>query len=130
MSLRIVLHQVGHVGHGAFAEAAIVIEELDHRDVALRIAERDLARRGEDNLRVLLDTLAMLLGIGQVLALLQLGHDLLQQLRMVHQVVADDGFDLAALGGRERLRLRLRRQRQRQGQHDAENGGGKRTKVH
>ena len=45
---------------GALAVAAIVIEELDHGDVALRIAERDLARRREDVSGVFADALAML----------------------------------------------------------------------
>ena len=36
------LYQIEHVGHGALAESAIVVEELDHRDIALRIAEHDL----------------------------------------------------------------------------------------
>ena len=43
----IVLEQREHVGQRPFAVAATVIEELDQRDRAVRIAERDLVRRGE-----------------------------------------------------------------------------------
>src|SRR5262249_26286120 len=38
------LQEIEHVSHGAPAETAIVVEELDHGDVALRVAEDDLMR--------------------------------------------------------------------------------------
>src|SRR4051794_5854277 len=41
--LPVVLHQFDHVAHGTLAVAAIVVEELDHGDIALRIAQRHLA---------------------------------------------------------------------------------------
>ena len=39
LQLRIGFHQIEHVGHGAFAVAAIVIEELDEGDVAVLVAD-------------------------------------------------------------------------------------------
>src|SRR6266536_28573 len=36
--LAVALEEIEHVVHGALAVAAIVVEEFDHRDVALRIA--------------------------------------------------------------------------------------------
>ena len=45
------LQQLEHVAHRALAVTAIVVEELHQRDVALRVAERDLARRAEDSSR-------------------------------------------------------------------------------
>ena len=106
MSLGSSFEQREHVVHGALAVAAIVIEELDEGDVAVRIAERDLARRGKQRLRVLLDRDLMLLGFGRGLALLQFGHRLLQHFRMGEQIVVHDAFDLAALRGREIRRAR------------------------
>ncbi len=97
LELGIVLHQREHVGHGALAVAAIVIEELDEGDVAVRIAEHDLVRRGEQRLRMLLDRGLVLLGFRGGLALLELGHRLLQHLRMRDQIVVHDAFDLALL---------------------------------
>ena len=47
LELGIALHQLEHVVHGALAVAAVVVEELDEGDVALRIAERHLPRRIE-----------------------------------------------------------------------------------
>ena len=42
--LRIALDHFHHVEHGALAVAAVVVEELDHRDIALRVADRHLPR--------------------------------------------------------------------------------------
>ena len=50
LELGIVLQQREHVVHGALAVAAVVIEELHEGDVAVRIAEHDLTRRGEEGL--------------------------------------------------------------------------------
>jgi hypothetical protein len=101
----VVLQEIEHVAHGAFAVAAIVIEELDHGDVALRIAQRHLARRGEKLGAVLLDAGAMLFRVRDRLPLLELVHDVLQQLGMAQQIVLDDALDLGALRGVEGLRL-------------------------
>src|SRR5215467_8332624 len=68
----VVLQEIEHVAHGAFAVAAIVIEELNHGDVALRIAQRHLARRGEKLGAVLLDAGAMLFRVRDRLPLLEL----------------------------------------------------------
>ena len=62
--LGIGFHQLQHVGHRAFAVAAIVVEELDEGDVAVLVAERDAARRVEDRLRVVGDARFMLFGLG------------------------------------------------------------------
>ena len=46
----------------------------------------------------------MLFGLGFLLVLLQLRHDVLDHLGVRHQVVLDDALDLLALVGGERLR--------------------------
>lgn len=50
--IRIVFDQGHHVGQRAFAEAAAIVEELDQRDIAVRIAQRNLMGRGEEGRRV------------------------------------------------------------------------------
>src|SRR6266700_2907722 len=107
--LRILLHQVDHVGQRPFAIAAVVIEELDQRHVALAISDRDLARRVEQRLTVLLDAVPVLDCIGVALALFELAEDFLKHLGMGDEIVLDDAFDLAALGIGERLGARRRR---------------------
>src|SRR5215467_14283419 len=118
--LAVVLHEIEHVAHRPFAVAAIVIEELDHGDVALGIAQRHLAWRGEKRGAVLLDAGAMLFRLGHLLALVELVHHVLQQLGMAQQIVLDDALDLAALRVAEGLRLRGSG---RQGQQDRKQRG-------
>ena len=72
LELGIGLQQREHVAHGVLAVAAIVVEELDEGDVALRIAEHDLVGRVEQQLGVRLDGGLVLFGLGGLLALLQL----------------------------------------------------------
>jgi hypothetical protein len=59
LQIRIVLDQRQHVGQGPFAEAAAIVEELNEGDIAVRIAERDLMRRGEQRCRIVGDSLAV-----------------------------------------------------------------------
>src|SRR3984893_3150002 len=118
--LAVVLHEIEHVAHRPFAVAAIVIEELDHGDVTLGIAQRHLAWRGEKRGAVLLDAGAMLFRLGHLLPLVELVHHVLQQLGMAQQVVLDDALDLAALRVAEGLRLRGNG---RQGQQDRKQRG-------
>ena len=40
--------QIEHIGHGAFAVAAIIVEEFDEGDIAVLVAEHDAARRIEN----------------------------------------------------------------------------------
>ncbi len=87
----------------ALAVAAIVIEELDQRDVALRIADRHLARRVEQRLGMVLDRGLGLFGLGELLALVELGHHLLQHLRMGEQVVPDDRARSRRVAARRKL---------------------------
>ena len=87
------LEQLDHVGQRALAVAAIVVEELDHGDLALRVAEHDLVRRGEQRRFIVADRGAMLLGFGVLLALVQLRHDVLHHLGVRHQIVLDDALD-------------------------------------
>ncbi len=61
LKLGIVLQEVEHVAHRAFAITAIVIEELDEGDVAVLVAEHDAVRRVEDRVGVLRDTGLVLL---------------------------------------------------------------------
>jgi hypothetical protein len=97
LELGVVLQEREHVAHCVLAVAAIVIEEFDEGDVAIVIAERDLPRRHEQRLRILLDGGLALLGDGGVLLLLEFGHRVLENLRVRDEVFADDGLDLAAL---------------------------------
>ena len=62
----------------------------------------------------------MLGGLGRGLALLQFGGDLLQDFRILDQVVLDDGFDLRALGRRDALGGRRQQKRREQ---DSRGGG-------
>src|SRR6266404_1416405 len=118
--LAVVLHEIEHVAHRPFAVAAIVIEELDHGDVALGIAQRHLAWRGEKRGAVLLDAGAMLFRLGHLLPLVELVHHVLQQRGMAQQIVLGDALDLAALRVAEGLRLRGNG---RQGQQDRKQRG-------
>ena len=90
--------------HRAFAVAAIVVEELDEGDVAVLVAERDVARRVEDRIGILGDAGLVLLGFGGGLALAQFGHRLFEHLGMGDQIVPDDALDVAALDVGEALR--------------------------
>src|SRR5262249_7391898 len=94
-----------HVVEGALAIAAIVIEKLNHGDIALRIAERNLPRGGEDRVVVLADRFAGFFSVCRSLTLLQLIHDVLQQLRMAEEIFLDDPLDFASLLNAKRLRL-------------------------
>ena len=112
LELGIVLEQREHVAHGAFAVAAIVVEELDEGDVAVGVAEHDLVRRGEQRLGIVLDGGLVLLGLGRGLPPLQFGDGFLQHFRILDQIFAHDGADLVALrlgefGRRRRLRQAL-----------------------
>src|SRR5262249_2337236 len=101
----VALDEIEHVAHRAFAVAAIVVEELDHRDVALRIAQGYLPRRAEKLSTVLGDAGAMLFRFRRGLPLLELAHYVLQQLGVAQQVILDDALDLAALIAAEGLGL-------------------------
>src|SRR6476661_1049258 len=48
LELGIVFHQREHVIHCALAVAAVVVKEFHERDIAVRIAEYNLTRRGEE----------------------------------------------------------------------------------
>ena len=63
----------------------------------------------------------MLLGLGDALALAQLGHRLFQHLGMLEQIFADDLLDIAALRVGETLRGGRRR---RPAECEREQGGG------
>ena len=78
LSLGSVFISVEHVVHGALAIAAVVIEELDEGDVALRVAGHDLARRIENRLGVVFDRGLVFRGFIGGLLLLQFGHRVLQ----------------------------------------------------
>ena len=120
-SFGIGFHQLHHVGHGAFAIAAIVVEEFDHGDIAVPGADGDAARRFEDRVLILGYSRGMLLGLGGGLALAELGHRLFQHLGMLEQIIPDDGFDIAALDVGKTLRGGRRR---RPAECEREQGGG------
>ena len=103
LEIGVSLHQRHHVGHGALAVAAIVVEELDEGDIALRIPDRNVARRVEQDFGIVLDRRLVLFGLALGLALLKFGDCVLQHLRIVEQVLADDAFDFGALRVRNGL---------------------------
>ncbi len=102
--LGIVLDEVHHVGHGAFAIAAIVIEELHHGDVATRVAEDHMTFGIEDGLAMLGDGRPHLFGGGVGLLLVHLADDFLQKFGVAHEIFTNNFLDFAALFGRKRLR--------------------------
>ena len=123
-SFGIALDQLHHVLHRPLAVAAIVIEEFDEGDVAILVAERDVARRIEDRVRVAGDAGFVLGGFRRGLTLAEFGHRLFEHFGMCDQVIPDDGLDIAALGVGEALR--------RSGDRDAaerhsEQGGNERA---
>ena len=116
LELGIGLHHVEHVGHGALAVAAVVVEELDEVDVAFGIADDDVALGVEQRLRIVLDRDLMLLGFGHGLPLFELGDRLLQHLRVLQEILPDDALDLGALCVGHALRMAERcAERQEQG---------------
>jgi len=99
------LQEFEHVGHGVPAITAIVVEELNHRDIALRVSEHDLMWRAENCRAVVIDRESMFFGFSRLLTLVQLSHHVLHHLGMADQVILDDALDLLALIGGERLCL-------------------------
>jgi hypothetical protein len=91
--------ELDHVGQGAAAEAAIVVEELDHAHIAVRIACRVGERRAEDRLCVIADDLLLLFGLIRRLTLIKLGRHLDQDLGILDEVVADDVGDSLLIEG-------------------------------
>ncbi len=100
--IRIGAQEAHHVGQRALAEAAIVVEELDHRDIALRIAEHDLVRRIEHGGVVVLDRRARLVGVGLLLPLVERVHRFLNHFGMRDEVVLDDDSRSPAADRREK----------------------------
>jgi len=125
LELRIALHQVEHVGHSAFAIAAIVIEELDEGDVAVLVAEHNAARRIENRRGVFGNARFMLLSFVSGLSFAQLRHGLFQHLGVRDEIALDDGLDIALLGIGKTLRRcgrrrSAKRQREQCGSEQAE----------
>ena len=103
--MRLVADERQRVGKRAFAIAAIVVEELDQRDVAVWVAERHLMARGKERGRVGGDSRAAIgrsLGArsrARALPLLQdLRQDLPDRLRMADEIVPDQRPDLVGMG--------------------------------
>ena len=80
--LGIGLEEGQHVAERALAVAAVVVEELDHGDVALRVAERHLVRGVEQHLLVLLHPGGLFLLLRRGLALLEFADRLLEHFRV------------------------------------------------
>src|SRR5262249_39384616 len=76
------------------------------RDIAVRISEDDLTRRAEERLRAFLDRFLVLFRIGRTLSLVELGHRVLDDLRVRDQIIAHDPFDFALLAGGQFIGLR------------------------
>ncbi len=94
---RLRLHQAHEIREGAFAIAAIVIEELDQGDLALGIADDRLEGGIEQFLLVVADGVAAQVRFLDALLLLQLHRNLAQHLWMRDEIGMDDVFDLRLL---------------------------------
>src|SRR5262249_15145328 len=106
LELGIVLQQREHVVHRALAVPAVVVKELNKSDIAVRISKNDLTRRAEDGLRVLLDRRLVLFRVRGALTLVELGHRILNDLRVRDEVVAQDALDFAFLAGGQFIGIR------------------------
>ncbi len=122
LEVGVVGDQLLHVGLGAAAVAAVVVEELDQRDVALRVADHHLARRGEEELAVVADrgdlrgllrgVLLALQFVDRVADDLGIGDQVVaDELGIIGEVVLDDPLDLAPLLVAELRRPSPRRRR-------------------
>src|SRR5262249_5495360 len=75
-------------------------------DIAVRISKNDLTRRAEDGLRVLLDRRLVLFRVRCALTLVELGHRILNDLRVRDEVVAQDALHFALLAGGQFIGIR------------------------
>ena len=89
------------IGERAFAVAAIVVEELDQGDVAGRVAGREVVRAVEQRVARLAERRGLGRLLGLLLAALELGHRLLENLRVLQEIIAHDVADRLALLRRE-----------------------------
>nr|WP_261403185.1 hypothetical protein [Chenggangzhangella methanolivorans] len=99
--VRVVVDERVDVLDGAAAEAAIVVEELDQRDVALRIAEDGVQLLLVDLRHIGLQHVGALLGELGLLAPVPLLLRLVEHLWIGHEIFADDLADLLLLLGVE-----------------------------
>ena len=97
LQIRIGLFQLDHVRQRALAEAAVVVEELHHGDLALGIADDEIATGAEQGIRMRADHRLFLRPFRRLLALLQLVHHLGENFGMIEQIAADDLLDLFLL---------------------------------
>ncbi|MNY02099.1 hypothetical protein D3C86_1346580 [compost metagenome] len=120
--LLVALQDFIHVSHGAFAITAIVIEELDQRDVAIRIAERQIEFRFEDGLLVVGDGFRRLGVTRRILLafkrILNLEHDF----RVLDEILLDELAHFLLLLLIERMGGQGGEYR-RKGRHAGEKGG-------
>ncbi len=119
--LGVVLQQLCNGRQARTAEAAIIVEILDDRQVAIGIARPGAADRRQDRLRVGGDLLAGLL-------VLQAPHRLGQDFWMVEHVIVDHPLDLRALPAAGRAALNSEhRARPGEGRHHHQSSDRKRT---
>ena len=101
--VRIRLDEVQHVTHRALAVAAIVIEELNEIDIALRIAEHHAVRGIEQRVGMLLHRGLLLGHFGRGLTLAEFDGRFFQHFGMRDQIVSDHFLNVLALRIGERL---------------------------
>jgi hypothetical protein len=84
---------------GKSAIAAVVVEELDQGDRALRVSDHETVGRIIDRPAHVGDDLLARGVLGGLLLLVQRGDGVAQNLRMLHQIALDDALDLGGLVG-------------------------------
>ena len=93
----VILHQTLEVAQGALAVAAIVVEELDQRDRAFRIADDETVGRVDQGTAEVPERLLARVRLRHLLLCIELGDGVAQNLGVLHQVVLDDALDLGRL---------------------------------
>jgi hypothetical protein len=107
----------------ALAVAAIVIEELDDRHIALRIAERNVIGRGEDSLLVVGDRALRLGLLLRFLLLLQGFLHFDQDFRVLDEILLNEVADFLL------LRIVEGEGRERRCDRECESDGGRKLRL-
>ena len=110
--------QLLQVAMGAPAVGAVVVEELDQRDVAVGIAEDHLPLRAEEQVLVVGDRLDLGHLLGGILPALQFGERVTDDFRVGEEIAPDDRLDLGPLVVAQFSGQRLGERRSRLGWSD------------
>ena len=126
--LLVVIDELDDVGQRAAAIAAIVVEELDHAHIAVRVAGDVGEGRAENGIGVVADDLLLFRLLLGRLALVELARHLDQDLGVLGEIVADDIDDLLVLDSCTRkgqhARRHARQDRQGGDGHERGHDGG------